>query len=67
LWLTATLVAVFPANVNMALHAERFAPIPAPLLWMRLPLQALLVAWVRRATSRSPGLPRPARRRGRPR
>ena len=51
-WLTATLVAVFPANVNMALHAERFAPIPAPLLWLRLPLQAPLVAWVRRATSR---------------
>jgi uncharacterized membrane protein len=51
-WLAATLVAIFPANVNMAVHADRFAPVPAPLLWLRLPLQALLLAWVRRATSR---------------
>jgi uncharacterized membrane protein len=52
LWLAATLVAVFPANVNMAVNADRFAPIPTPLLWLRLPLQALLIGWVRRATSR---------------
>ena len=37
---------MFPANVNMAVHAERFRNIPEPLLWARLPLQALLVAWV---------------------
>ena len=51
-WLVATLVAVFPANVEMALHAERFRAIPEPLLWARLPLQALLVAWVWRAAVR---------------
>ena len=45
-WLIATLVAVFPANVEMALHAERFRRIPEPLLWARLPLQAALIAWV---------------------
>lgn len=44
-WLIATLVAIFPANVNMAVNAERFRAIPAPLLWLRLPLQALLIAW----------------------
>ena len=44
-WLIATLVAIFPANVNMAVNAERYRAIPAPLLWLRLPLQALLVAW----------------------
>jgi uncharacterized membrane protein len=45
-WLIATLVAIFPANVEMAVHAERFARIPRALLWARLPLQPLLVAWV---------------------
>ena len=44
-WLIATLIAIFPANVQMALHAERYRAIPEPLLWLRLPLQALLIAW----------------------
>lgn len=51
-WLTALLVAIFPANVNMALHTGRFRKIPPALLWARLPLQALLVLWVLRATRR---------------
>ncbi|MEW6420213.1 MAG: hypothetical protein AB1511_00610 [Deinococcota bacterium] len=41
--LTALLVAVFPANVYMAQHAERFAALPAWVLWARLPLQPLLI------------------------
>lgn len=45
-WLILTLVAVFPANVEMAVHAERFRRFPAPLLWARLPLQGALIAWV---------------------
>ena len=60
LWLAATLVAVFPANVNMALHPDRYASLSPALLWARLPLQALLIRWVCRATS-----PRRPRRRGR--
>ena len=51
-WLVATLVAVFPANVNMALHAERFRAVPEALLWARLPVQAVLVAWISRAVLR---------------
>jgi uncharacterized membrane protein len=43
-WLIATLVAVFPANVNMAVNADRFRRVPEPLLWLRLPLQAGFVA-----------------------
>ena len=49
-WLAAVLAAVFPANVEMALHPERYAPIPPALLWARLPLQPLLVVWALRAT-----------------
>ena len=41
--LIATLVGVFPANVEMALHAERYASIPPEALWARLPLQLGLV------------------------
>ena len=51
-WLIATLVTIFPANVNMAINAERFRGIPAPLLWVRLPVQGLLVAWVWRVAVR---------------
>jgi uncharacterized membrane protein len=49
-WLIATLVAIFPANVWMAQHPERFAvPGGRGTLLARLPLQAGLVAWVRAA------------------
>jgi uncharacterized membrane protein len=52
-WLIALLVAVFPANVNMAVNAEKFRSIPEPLLWLRLPLQGALIAWVWSATRAS--------------
>ena len=46
-WLLATLVAVYPANIHMALHSERFPKIPAAALWARLPVQGLfaLLTW----------------------
>ncbi|WP_028567278.1 DoxX family protein [Salisaeta longa] len=40
------LIAVFPANVHMALHPAAFRPIPAWALYLRLPLQVVLIAWV---------------------
>jgi uncharacterized membrane protein len=45
--LIALFVAVFPANVNMALNHIGFGrkPTPAWVLWARLPLQAVLIAW----------------------
>jgi uncharacterized membrane protein len=56
-WLLALLLAVFPANVQMAIHPEQVAErgvaadrIPAFLLWLRLPLQAVFMAWVWQAT-----------------
>ena len=51
-WLIATLIAIFPANVNMAVNAERFRAVPEPVLWARLPLQGVLVAWVWRVAVR---------------
>jgi uncharacterized membrane protein len=43
--LIALLVAVFPANVHMALHAEDYPQLPPAVLWGRLPLQAAFIAW----------------------
>ncbi len=48
-WLIATLVAVFPANVDMALRPNDY-PIPRSLLYARLPFQAAFVAWAHWAT-----------------
>ena len=45
-WLVATLLAVFPANVNMAVNAGDFRSVPEPLLWARLPLQAAFIYWI---------------------
>jgi uncharacterized membrane protein len=42
----ATLIAVFPANVHMAMHPERYRKIPPPALYARLPLQALFIYWM---------------------
>ena len=39
------LLAVFPANIYMAFHPELFGLKPW-ILWARLPLQAVLIAWV---------------------
>jgi uncharacterized membrane protein len=47
-WLNiATLLAVFPANLHMATHPERYKMIPGgrTSLLMRLPGQALFIAW----------------------
>ena len=41
----STLLAIFPANVEMAVHAERFKQFPPAALWGRLPLQGVLIAW----------------------
>jgi uncharacterized membrane protein len=45
-WLIATMLAVFPANVNMAVERERFRRFPPWALWLRLPIQGLIVAWI---------------------
>jgi len=54
-WLLALLVAVFPANLHMALNPEQvrgldLGRVPRWTLWARLPLQPLAMLWVWRAT-----------------
>ena len=40
------LIAVFPANIHMAQQGGAAYGIPDWLLWTRLPLQLLFIAWV---------------------
>lgn len=54
-WLLVLLVAVFPANVHMAVNPEQvrgldLRRVPRWTLWARLPLQPLAMLWVWRAT-----------------
>jgi uncharacterized membrane protein len=55
--LIALLVAVYPANVHMALHEGPWTAqgVPAWLLWARLPFQFLFIAWAYWATKPDPG------------
>lgn len=48
--LLTLLLAVFPANINMAVNAERFKNFPAWSLWARLPLQFVMIRLVWKAT-----------------
>lgn len=51
-YLTVLLLAVYPANIHMAIKPSDFRGLdraPRWLLWARLPLQFLGIAWVLRA------------------
>jgi uncharacterized membrane protein len=53
--LIALLIAVFPANIQMlanAIHSGASTAYTA-LLWLRLPLQPLLIVWIYRSALRS--------------
>jgi uncharacterized membrane protein len=47
-YLTALLLALFPANIHMAVKPEDSGSekIPSWLLWARLPLQFVMIGWV---------------------
>ncbi len=51
--LIALLIAVFPANVHMALHHIGIGAKPPPqwMLWARLPLQLVMIAWAYKFTA----------------
>ena len=56
-WLIAVLLAVFPANIHMAVRPDQVRGldvkrIPRWTLWARLPLQLAAIVWVWRATER---------------
>ena len=64
--LIALLIAVFPANIHQAVHHIQVGATPASpvLLWLRLPFQAVFIAWAwwytRRPLLRRRNVPRPS-------
>ncbi len=49
-WLVALLLAIFPANIQMAVNPGRYKRFPAWALWARLPIQFMAIAWAWAAT-----------------
>jgi uncharacterized membrane protein len=43
--LITLMIAVFPANVYMAMNTNLFPQFDPTAIWLRLPLQFLLIAW----------------------
>ncbi|MCR2747614.1 DoxX family protein [Limnobacter parvus] len=47
--LIALCMAVLPANIHMAMNPDQFSNIPVALLYLRLPLQALIIWFIWKA------------------
>ena len=43
--LIVLLIAIFPANIHMAINPQLYPDINPVALWLRLPLQAVFIAW----------------------
>lgn len=43
--LIALLIAVYPANIHMAVNHQQYPNLPMAFHWIRLPLQFVLIAW----------------------
>ena len=41
----AVLIGVFPANIHMLVNSHLYPEISPVFLWLRLPLQGVLIAW----------------------
>jgi uncharacterized membrane protein len=48
------LIAVFPANLGVALHGWPGVNLPSWALWCRLPFQAVFIGWIYRLYLASP-------------
>ncbi|MDQ6608121.1 MAG: hypothetical protein M3Z06_16435 [Actinomycetota bacterium] len=59
--LIATLIAVFPANLHMAMNPEQFSDIPGgeKALQARLPIQVVFIGWVLSAMRQRDDAPAP--------
>lgn len=58
LGLIALALAVWPANIHMAIHPEAFPAIPAWVLYLRVPLQLFIIAAIAYAAGWRVWLPR---------
>jgi len=44
--LIALLIAVYPANIHMAVNHDQYPDVPMIFHWIRLPLQLVFILWV---------------------
>ncbi len=56
----ALLIAVFPANIHMAMNTNLYPEVSPLLLYIRLPLQLVMIAWAYWFTVAPAGVPRAA-------
>ena len=52
--LIALLICVFPANIHMAMQPQKFPEFTPWMLWARLPLQLVFIAWVGFVSNKPP-------------
>lgn len=52
--LIVLLVVIFPANIHIALHGWPGVDLPRWVLWLRLPLQPLMIWWIYRVCLAKP-------------
>jgi uncharacterized membrane protein len=50
-------IVVFPANLNMALHPATYPDFPPLILYLRLPIQLLIIGYIARVVRREASLP----------
>jgi uncharacterized membrane protein len=50
--IVALLISVSPVHINMCLHPEQFSAVPLWAIWLRLPLQLVLIGWAWNYTRR---------------
>ena len=43
--IVAMLIAFLPVHVHMLVNAELYPQVPVAFLWLRFPIQAVLIAW----------------------
>ncbi len=58
--LVLTVLGVYPANIHMALHPERYPQIPKAALYARLPLQLPMLWWAWKMANDRPAAQAPS-------
>lgn len=56
-FIIAHLVVFFTVHIHMIVHADRYSEVPVALLYLRIPIQFLMIGWAYWFTKGSPTVP----------